>query len=273
MDLLTVISHELGHLLGLGDLDPGRYGHDVMTATLAPGERRLPGALDATLLHVPAAPSLDADASATAETPVPPGPRPLVLAAAGDGADFGITVSVGAAPVAVVAPQTGETFFGLFVGGPAFLVDDRRPAALAVNPTRAANFPGRYVTAALIDLAPEEDQDPLRTWLPHDKRAPESRGAPDRAEETWLRFWQQPGAGAEEALALPDDLTREVRPESLRQAVDEVFAALGQADASGIDRDAGWTPGGGWLLAGLLAAATCGEAPYRRRDEREGQFM
>jgi hypothetical protein len=40
MDLLTVLRHELGHALGLEDLDPAAHPGDVMAATLAPGSRR-----------------------------------------------------------------------------------------------------------------------------------------------------------------------------------------------------------------------------------------
>ncbi|MCS6850698.1 MAG: Ig-like domain-containing protein, partial [Gemmataceae bacterium] len=40
VDLLTVVMHELGHVLGLGSLDPQVYADDLMTATLAPGVRR-----------------------------------------------------------------------------------------------------------------------------------------------------------------------------------------------------------------------------------------
>jgi hypothetical protein len=43
MDLLSVVSHELGHVLGLKD---GHDSHDVMGETLAPGVRRLPVASD-----------------------------------------------------------------------------------------------------------------------------------------------------------------------------------------------------------------------------------
>ncbi len=43
MDLLTVIAHELGHVLGLDDLDPTVAPDDLMAETLAPGIRRLPG--------------------------------------------------------------------------------------------------------------------------------------------------------------------------------------------------------------------------------------
>jgi hypothetical protein len=46
MDLLTVILHEEGHALGLGDL-PAAGSADVMAATLFPGVRRLPRAGEA----------------------------------------------------------------------------------------------------------------------------------------------------------------------------------------------------------------------------------
>jgi fibronectin type 3 domain-containing protein len=45
VDLLTVVSHELGHELGLPDLDTQSSPDNVMDGTLAPGVRRLPGPL------------------------------------------------------------------------------------------------------------------------------------------------------------------------------------------------------------------------------------
>ena len=41
MDLLTVVSHELGHVLGLPDLDP--LADSLMGSTLQPGQRYRPG--------------------------------------------------------------------------------------------------------------------------------------------------------------------------------------------------------------------------------------
>jgi len=41
IDLLTVVTHELGHVLGFADLDPNQHRHDVMSASLLPGVRRV----------------------------------------------------------------------------------------------------------------------------------------------------------------------------------------------------------------------------------------
>jgi hypothetical protein len=41
MDLLTVVLHELGHVLGFEDIDPEENPDDLMSATLDTGVRRL----------------------------------------------------------------------------------------------------------------------------------------------------------------------------------------------------------------------------------------
>ena len=43
MDLLTVVEHELGHELGLNDVDPGTHPGDLMASTLPTGTRRFIG--------------------------------------------------------------------------------------------------------------------------------------------------------------------------------------------------------------------------------------
>jgi hypothetical protein len=45
-DLLTVVMHEMGHILGLPDLDPALYPDRLMTETLSVGIRRLPSRID-----------------------------------------------------------------------------------------------------------------------------------------------------------------------------------------------------------------------------------
>ncbi|MFM7166877.1 MAG: hypothetical protein ACKO3T_16690, partial [Planctomycetaceae bacterium] len=40
VDLGTVLRHELGHILGYGDLDPATAGDNIMSGTILPGERR-----------------------------------------------------------------------------------------------------------------------------------------------------------------------------------------------------------------------------------------
>jgi hypothetical protein len=44
VDLLTVVTHELGHVLGFASIDAGTLSHDWMTATLGTGLRRSPDA-------------------------------------------------------------------------------------------------------------------------------------------------------------------------------------------------------------------------------------
>jgi hypothetical protein len=45
-----VVMHELGHVLGLEDLDPEDSPHDLMSGTLATGVRRLYVHTDVTIL-------------------------------------------------------------------------------------------------------------------------------------------------------------------------------------------------------------------------------
>jgi hypothetical protein len=45
-DLLTVVLHELGHAVGLGDIDSLGFSNDLMTTSLPTGVRRLPSARD-----------------------------------------------------------------------------------------------------------------------------------------------------------------------------------------------------------------------------------
>jgi hypothetical protein len=46
MDLLTVVMHELGHALGLSDLDPQTYAEQLMSGRLGVGQRRMVAATE-----------------------------------------------------------------------------------------------------------------------------------------------------------------------------------------------------------------------------------
>ncbi|HVK13697.1 MAG TPA: hypothetical protein VM597_33430, partial [Gemmataceae bacterium] len=91
MDLLSVVMHELGHVLGLGDVDG--EDHELMGETLAPGVRRVPG-------H--AAP-LDAPAAGQTRSArnVPPSPVSR-LATVADGLEPGWVATVIPTPVVKV---------------------------------------------------------------------------------------------------------------------------------------------------------------------------
>jgi len=68
MDLLTVVMHELGHVLGLGDLEVSEFPDDLMTEVLEPGTRQLPDEI--VIPADPAKPSGALRAGRQAEVPL-----------------------------------------------------------------------------------------------------------------------------------------------------------------------------------------------------------
>jgi hypothetical protein len=62
MDLVSVVAHELGHLLGLADRPGERHADNLMGESLSTGTRRVPTSGDVT-------------PAATASAPRPMGPR------------------------------------------------------------------------------------------------------------------------------------------------------------------------------------------------------
>jgi hypothetical protein len=87
MDLLTTVTHEMGHVLGLGDTTAASNAHDLMFIDLVDGERRLPDATDVAQANAPDAMhaelALPVSAQAAAGTPI------VVGTAANDTIDAG----------------------------------------------------------------------------------------------------------------------------------------------------------------------------------------
>jgi hypothetical protein len=96
MDLLTVVEHELGHVLGLNDLAPQAVPHDLLTETLAPGVRRFPAPV----------------------TGAPESSAPLVISPGGTAGRPArqLVVTVPAAPAAIVAQALGWNSGGALSG-------------------------------------------------------------------------------------------------------------------------------------------------------------
>ena len=75
LDLLTTVTHELGHVLGLGDETAASDANDLMYINLVDGERRLPDATDVAQANAPdaaqnAEAALPVSAQAAANTPI-----------------------------------------------------------------------------------------------------------------------------------------------------------------------------------------------------------
>jgi fibronectin type 3 domain-containing protein len=108
-DLLTVVEHELGHVLGLDDLNPQSAPNVLMTQTLEPGVRRLPVAFASV-----------AGASSAEQPPLPTSSWGIDLANLSGGevtvrpttalsgpGDAQVTINLGTTPAALQPPDPG----------------------------------------------------------------------------------------------------------------------------------------------------------------------
>ncbi len=130
-DLLKVVMHELGHVLGLGDLNPATSPTDLMAETLATGVRRLPSLLDVTAVSAaPAGTTLAGLALTRIVAPAGPGifdARPaqtlasvsVVAALLSPPAQFATVPGAGGtAPLPTAAPTAGTAAPGSPAGTP-----------------------------------------------------------------------------------------------------------------------------------------------------------
>jgi hypothetical protein len=137
MDLLSVVSHELGHVLGLEDSPDLK---DVMGETLAPGVRRLPTASDLAAARVQVTTTADPGASDRV-TVIPPSPSRA------NGSDQDVAAIL--ANLFLRPFQTTATPAGNGDAGPT-----PAPAALAWPPAFLAA--GRLGPATNLPLKPRE---------------------------------------------------------------------------------------------------------------------
>ena len=151
MDLLTVVEHELGHVLGLGDLDPQAVPHELLTTTLAAGVRRLP------------TPSTEMSAPTPAAAPAAlalPGPAAsLIVSPASDAQPAGAPVlAVAADPVLLLA-----TLDGALPSAALALADDWVSTAEPAAPTATLSLPPAtdlFLAVAAVGSGGDQQDDP-----------------------------------------------------------------------------------------------------------------
>jgi uncharacterized repeat protein (TIGR01451 family) len=171
-DLLTVVLHELGHVLGLPDLDPAAYPGLLMSETLPTGTRRLPaGAL-----------RLPASLETASVLPLYAGPVP-------------VPATVPALPVAAVgssSAQRGQASvkpLGAWLASLASLPTGR--PALVAGVTKAAHPPvtlAADAAAAPGAVGPVNGPAPMETALAQRKAAKRPDGWQTWVEATDLFF-------------------------------------------------------------------------------------
>lgn len=113
IDLLTVLAHEMGHVLGLSDIDPTHSPTHLMTGSLPTGVRRLPSVLD---LGLPGEKTtMSADSSVVAYQPLVAEPwYQSVTSTMGETQTFTVPMSLEAAQ-----PHPGIVNGEFTVGDPA----------------------------------------------------------------------------------------------------------------------------------------------------------
>jgi hypothetical protein len=169
MDLLTVVAHEMGHLLGLPDLDDPEEAGDLMGETLEPGVRKLPGQGDRNLTVSTAPGTMDSSAPAWMVSSGPGQVRSDVVPKM-----FGQGGMIGALPVNLLGDESRQ-LFGMET---ASLVSDG-------NSSGARRWLVEPVLVALGEQALGQ------SWVAVDGSIPALRPHPLFPEDTWS--WAVPG--------------------------------------------------------------------------------
>jgi large repetitive protein len=207
LDLLTAVTHELGHVLGLPDSTATSDAHDLMYINLVDGERRLPDAADVTQANAIAVQAIEAGlpASAQAASSAPivvgtPGNDTIdaglggKILVGGGGADnfvFGPDIHLGSAMAPAAQPLThvadysaaqGDTFdfSGLTSAFHASMASDASLVKAVEDPS------GLFATLQFNNAAPA---------------APAGFGAPAQpSAPNWVNVAQLDGAHAGDAV-------------------------------------------------------------------------
>jgi hypothetical protein len=217
------VEHELGHVLGLSDLDPQATPHDLLTTTLAPGVRRLPTPLPGAAVETPAQPSAAPAAQAPAAGPVvalaalKDDPSAVTLSIAAADGSPAVTAEAAGRPAESTGPSSSAAAVPKLTldGSPAVTAEAAgRPA----EPTVTLPGPDASLTRVLVQrlLTTGVFIPPALGQASADQSATAIQTALLPPETKWL-------------LA-----AAEVRPrgEHVSEGLDAVFAQLGNPDGS-----------------------------------------
>jgi hypothetical protein len=193
VDLLTVVTHELGHLLGLADLNPLTTPHQLMTGTLPASTRRLPlWSAPEPVAHLLSAEDTPTLAPAPVLPAMPPGPSAPPLLPDADGLTPPDTTAVPAAPppedLAVALGASAPQPVVPSVSSPASLVEGPAELRSPASPDNAVRAASEEVnlTWLMVPLVAEPAELVLPTGVAQPDPAPTGIFMADSSTEALL---------------------------------------------------------------------------------------